>query len=265
MRNLCARSILAAALLLLAVPLAAAAPRQEEATPKPSATYGNRYEIRFMDLHAAEVLAWEQCADKERCKVTALAVSGDPARKGYLEVSADTSTHERIARALARQDATPRTQTFQVILLAASAKAGASATDLSQSAQKALNDLRDFLPYKSYQVLDSTWLRTTQTAEGRLVGRHGMGYSLRLRFRPVGGAEDKNLFVEIFRIDEEPGMPRPSAEAKPGEAALAPRAPRDLIDTSFGLKEGETIVVGTSKLDGSDEALVVLLTAVPVK
>ena len=38
---------------------------------------------------------------------------------------------------------------------------------------------------------------------------------------------------------------------------------RQLIDTTFSLKEGETIVVGTSKADGADGALVVLLTAVP--
>jgi len=265
MRNPCVRSI-AAALLLMAAPLAAAAPRQaEESTPKPSSTYGNRYDIRFMDLHAAEVLAWEQCSVKERCKVTALALSGDPVRKGHLEVSADGATHERIARALAVQDSTPRTQTFQVVLLAAGSKAGSSASDLSKSAQKALDDLREFLPYKSYQVLDTAWLRTTQGAEGRLVGRQGAAYNLRLRFRPVGGAEDKNLFVELFRLDEEPGTPRASSEAKVGEPGIAPRAPRDLIETSFGLKEGETIVVGTSKIDGSDEALVVLLTAVPSK
>jgi hypothetical protein len=265
MRNPCVRSI-AAALLLMAAPLAAAAPRQaEESTPKPTSTYGNRYDIRFMDLHAAEVLAWEQCSEKERCKVTALAVAGDSARKGHLEVSADGATHERIARALAVQDSTPRTQTFQVVLLAAGSKTGSSAADLPKSAQKALDDLRDFLPYKSYQVLDTAWLRTTHGAEGRLVGRNGAGYSLSLRFRPVGGAEDKNLFVEMFRVNEEPGTPRAASEPSGTGLAIAPRAPRDLIETSFGLKEGETIVVGTSKVDGSDEALVVLLTAVPSK
>jgi hypothetical protein len=38
---------------------------------------------------------------------------------------------------------------------------------------------------------------------------------------------------------------------------------RPLLQTTFSLKEGETIVVGTSKADGADGALVVLLTAVP--
>ena len=44
---------------------------------------------------------------------------------------------------------------------------------------------------------------------------------------------------------------------------MAPRPPRELISTTFGVKVGETIVVGTSKVDGTEEALIVLLTAVP--
>jgi hypothetical protein len=37
---------------------------------------------------------------------------------------------------------------------------------------------------------------------------------------------------------------------------------RGVVQTSFAMDVGETVVVGTSKLDGGDAALVVLLTAV---
>jgi hypothetical protein len=37
----------------------------------------------------------------------------------------------------------------------------------------------------------------------------------------------------------------------------------NLLSTSFSIRKGETVVVGTSKLDGHDRALVVLLTALP--
>ena len=37
----------------------------------------------------------------------------------------------------------------------------------------------------------------------------------------------------------------------------------DVLDTSFAMKPGETVVVGTSKLEGANRALVVLLTALP--
>ena len=253
-------------LLTAAVPAAAAAAAPREETD-PTRFYGVRYEIHFMDLHAAETLAWDQvpAAVKDRCRVAILAVVGDSARKGYMEVTADSPTHERISRALVKADSMPRTQVFQVILLAASHKGGAGAPDLPASAQKALADVRDFLPFKSYEVLDSTWLRTTREAEGRVVGRHGAGYRVDLVYQPVGDAAGKELFVSNFRVREDTQTASVSAPYTEGDKAApapTPRPLRDLIATSFGLKSGETIVVGTSKVDDG-EALVVLLTAVP--
>jgi hypothetical protein len=35
-----------------------------------------------------------------------------------------------------------------------------------------------------------------------------------------------------------------------------------VLDTSFNISAGETVVVGTSRVQGGDRALVVLLTAV---
>ena len=45
----------------------------------------------------------------------------------------------------------------------------------------------------------------------------------------------------------------------------APRASRNrnLVASSFSLMPGETIVVGSSKLEGGGAAIVVLLTAIP--
>jgi hypothetical protein len=267
-KNPCVRSFALALLLALAALPLAASPAQES-TPQPMPISTSRFEIRFMDLHAAEQLAWDQCSNKERCQISASAfVSNDPSArwvgetlKGFLDVRADTATHERISRALAKADAAPLTQSFQVLLLAASARP-ANGPEVPEAARKALADLRSFLPYKGYQVLDSSWLRATQdkVTEGRVVGRDGAGYSLKLRFRITASEE---LFVDAFELNEEPWAPSPAPEGSKEGKARAPHAPRDLISTSFSLKKGETIVVGTSKLDGSDEALVVLLTAVP--
>lgn len=231
-------------LLLLAAHQAGAAQSGSAAAPD---IHSVRYEIRFMDLHAAEVLAWDQCPAnlKDRCRVAVMALPGDPARKAYLEVNADGSTHERIARALAQADSAPRTQVFQLILLAASNRPGAPSPELPPGAQKALADIRAFLPYKSYEPVDAVWLRTTRMADGRLVGRNGAEYAVRIRFQ-TGGQEGKDIFVDLFDLREVPGVPKP---------------PRDLISTSFSMKQGETIVVGTSKSLDGDEALVVLLTA----
>lgn len=259
MRNSCARLLAFAALLLLAAPLAAAPQEQ----PAPSTTM--RYDIRFMDLHAAEVLAWDQCSRKEQCRVGTLAVGGDSNRRGVLEVTADAATQEGIARALAKEDALPLTQSFQVLLVAASTKAGDSGLEMPPNVQKALADLKGFLPFKSYELLDAVWLRATQdrAVQGRVSGRGGAGYEVRMRFRNLGSAGDRSLFLDAFSVTEEPSMPKLTPPGTKEADAVAPRAVRDLISTSFSLKPGETIVVGTSKVDGTNEALVVLLTAVP--
>jgi hypothetical protein len=247
-------------LLLLAtaaLPPARAASAAAAAPAPPAPTRGVRYEVHYMDLHAAEVLAWEQCPEalKDRCQVTAM--SSQDSRVKYLDVTADSATHERIARALVKADSAPHTQVFQAVLLAASNRPGGTAPELSPGAQKALADIRGFLPFKSYEQLDAAWLRTTSTVEGHLVGRDGRQYRVWLRFKPVGGPDSKELFVDQFDLRENLSFP-PATGAGSKEP---PRNQRDLISTSFSLKQGETIVVGTSKSDAGDEALVLLLTA----
>jgi hypothetical protein len=44
---------------------------------------------------------------------------------------------------------------------------------------------------------------------------------------------------------------------------IAAMKSRSIIDTSFTMDVGETVVVGTSRLAGGDKALIALLTAVP--
>ncbi len=239
------RTPLAALLLLAGLAAPATAAQGGDGSPP----YQNRYLISYLDLHAAELLAWELCPQKERCKVVST-MTGEGVK--VLEVLADSATHERIVQALAREDAAPRTQVFQLHLLEGStAGAVAAPSDLPLGASKALEDLRGFLPYKSYRLLDTAWLPTTGGVQARLVGDGGASYAVDLRFKRVGDRKEKRLFVEFFRMREEGTLP-----------ALA-RPPRQLIETSFGLEIGETIVVGTSRVDGaSDKALVVLLTAV---
>lgn len=243
---------------------ALAAQAREAARP---AIYSNRYEIRFMNLHAAEALAWEQCGKeiKEQCRVTALSVPNDEKGRAYLEVYGDAATHERLARALAEADARPTSRSFHILLLAGRREAAsATPSDLPQSAQKAIADIREFLPYKSYEVLDSAWVRSTGSADVRMSGRDGVEYEVDMIFH-APGASSKELFVNGFRLFQAPGFgtPQPAAKEDAGKPAAAPRPGRNLLQTSFGMNVGETVVVGTSKVDGSDEALIVLLTAVP--
>ncbi|MFL6258987.1 MAG: hypothetical protein ACJ76Y_04675 [Thermoanaerobaculia bacterium] len=250
MWKLTVRSILLLALL----PGSLAAKQPEKQPEPPAASSGDkqtiRYEIQSMGLHDAEVLAWDQCAQKERCRVAAVEITGHK----YLEVGAEPAVQEKIARALVRQDTQPRTHGFQILLLAANLKPGGGGSEVPANVQKALADLKGFLPYKSYEVMDTAWLSGTQDRgmEAKLVDRQGAGYQVILQFHDAGSAANRSVFVDVFRLRAEPFKIPGTPEIRPGGS---------LIDTSFGVKEGETIVVGTSKTTGSNEAIVVLVTA----
>ena len=215
------------------------------------------YELRFLDSHAAEVLAWDQCEQKEKCKVATSSLPNDPNRRGFLELGAAPAVQEKFARALAKADTRPPSRNLQILLLSAAMKSGTgtAAAEIPENAQKALADIRKFLPFKSYQLVDAAWLTATegQAAQGRLAGSNGAAYQVKLRFR-AGDQDTPALFLDHFELGQEMVV-----QTKDGPHYDT----RRLIDTTFSVKVGETVVVGTSRADGADGALVVLVTAAP--
>ena len=230
-------------LLLLAFPLAvsAAARQQEEPeAPRPISGYEANYQLRYMDVHAAETLAWDQCPQKSDCRITGVA-SG---RGALLSVITSPEIHAKLARVFAERDSAPPTQTFNLVILAAGNKPNGPVTALPQGAQKALDDIKGFLPFKHYRVLDTVFLRVTQgdVAQAQVAGFFGNTYRLVMRFQ-AGGLEGKQLFINGFGLETSKD--------------------ENLIQTSFSMNAGETVVVGTSSAPPSEEALVAILTALP--
>ena len=239
MRRLRLRST--AVLLSLLWPLAALAAQEGQAREAAPRTMDMRYQVRYLNDHQAAALAWEQCPQKDACRIGALA--GPGGRGAVMDVTADAATQERLARALAERDV-PRTQRFQLILLAAGPKPNGAPPTLSAGAQKALDDIREFLPFKSYRMLDAALIRIAQDdiAQARTAGLvPNSGYKVGMRFRS-GGTDGEKLVIDDFTLNDEKGS---------------------LIQTSFAMDVGETVVVGTSSVGGSEEALVALLTAMP--
>ncbi len=248
MKTAIVRCLTGCALLLLPGALRAA---QSEPQSSPT-SQSIRYEIHFLGLHAAEVLAWDQCAQKEKCRIaTGTQVGG----RSFLEVGAEPAVQEKVARALAKADVRPGTQRFQLLLLSASLKAGGGAgPEIPANAEKALAELKKFLPFKSYQIVDGALLSAAEeeVAQGRMAASGGGAYGVKLRFQ--GSGDPNALFMDHFELGQEMVV-----QTKDGPHFDT----RRLIETTFSLKVGETVVVGTSKADGGDGALVVLLTAVP--
>jgi len=229
-----------------------------------------------------------------------------------------------------RTEARPRViaQGFSVVLVLADLQAASGEDDVPPAARKALLDMKEFLPYKSYRLLDAAWILNNSTrATTRLRGPEERDYELEIMAQPVrveqrmaSAPGDSRVYVSFVLRDGgpvEPAAPRPAAsaaseretevlrdrvasvqaelqnarqrynasspEVRRLETELrdlqvkleqtrmesmrkAPygRSNQGLMNTSFTMEPGETVVVGTSRLKGS-KALIALLTAVPAR
>lgn len=286
------RSVLRAALVagLLAAPaLAAPATAQERVLER-------RYQFRFLKAPDALAVAQNLCPAEGTCSVS---TSGSD----EIRMVADPRVHEQVARALQTADVPPPSQTFLLTLLRAQRGAGGGAeslpADLPADARKAIEDVASFLPYGRFELLAPvSFLRTTDAARITVGGDDELAYELDLAFRGDPRQPGAELLVHSFRLRlvpaepmlialaQQPGfapgatLPRRDASsgggapargtanvAQPPASPTPPTPPpavaENLLATSFSIRKGETVVVGTSKLRGNEQALVVLLTALP--
>ncbi len=226
---------------------------------------------------------------------------------------------------LTQQERTPDSlglRGFSVALVLGEMQGSTAADTLPAGAKRAINDMRDFLPYKNYRVLDVQWtlccsggvtgisgrLRGVEEDDHwfyiKLQGTVGSKLSVSFGLREPEDGEDAGpaaLFstVERERRAAELKSKRDQLEAEAGalksrygeqhpalvatrtqlqavkseiEAAergvakgdrkdVAPRGKgRYILESSFWMDVGETVVIGTSRLKG-DKALIALLTA----
>jgi len=159
---------------------------------------------------------------------------------------------------------------FQLVLLMGSTEGESKLEGVSANVVKALDDIREFLPYKNYRVVDTQLMRSAGRMEGLVSGPEGQDYRLEMVF--TANPEQRKILVRGFSLADYGGThtistgrsdKRSDPPGGSGGVVRAPRGPRRLIETSFSLEVGETIVVGSSKLNGGGEALLVLLTAIP--
>ena len=224
---------------------------------------------------------------------------------------------------------TPR-RGFNVVLLVGDMQDGWGQETVPVAARKALADMKDFLPYKVYRLVDTQWVLSSNSGPAvvRLRGWEEQEYELELRatpFSPTGmsvrfflreadgpaagdsgrtplhpkelaKADTATLEIgrEIFQLERErddlqprisrgreqvqigtadpteikrlevqlAAVTRRIADLKQSLSATSSKAAgRTVIDTSFRMEDGETVVVGTSKVKGGGKALIALLTA----
>lgn len=150
---------------------------------------------------------------------------------------------------------------FQVALLVADRDGDSSLDDLPKNTRKAIEDIQDFLPFKSYKLLDVAVIRSNAHARGLINGPGGEDYRIDFDFH--SDSDSEQLFVRSFGLQENARVPQALIDGQDTGSSYAPKPGRQLVASSFSIMPGETIVVGSSKLEGGSTALVVLLTAIP--
>ena len=135
----------------------------------------------------------------------------------------------------------PTTERFHVAVMSASRKEG-NAPELPPGEARALADFRKVMTtYRSFTVEAETLLQLDQSAQARL-GTYTVEFVLD-RDRSAGDS----INIHAFQL----------RAAEPIAAVGTPT----YIQTSFTIKRGETIVLGSSVTD--QQARVVLVTALP--
>jgi hypothetical protein len=155
---------------------------------------------------------------------------------------------------------------FSIVMLEGDLGGNGDTAGIPAGAAKALADVRDFLPYKTYRLLDSQWVLGSGRIAVRLRGSAGQEYTLKMTTSPTGArmAQATSISILEFELSRPNGVTTSSGghgAAGPGGPHTAAADGSSLIETSFRMNVGETVVVGTSRLAG-DRALIVLLTAV---
>jgi hypothetical protein len=223
-------------------------------------------------------------------------------------------------------DTGPRPQAFSVSLVLGEMQASGGSDNVPPAARKALTDVKDFLPYKAYRLLDSQWTlccgRSSMVSTpivSRLRGPEEQDYAVEIVPSNAGNgkyyvhfllweprstettvadggrgaasldaqraagaqqlqqaqreqiaaqrvleqqlAEARRALSDAARIDALERSLNEMRRTEPMRRTLTAAGRRAIIDTSFTMDIGETVVVGTSRLKG-DNALIALLTAV---
>jgi hypothetical protein len=175
--------------------------------------------------------------------------------------------------------AQPRQRGFSVVLLVGDVQPGPGTDNVPTAVRKALTDVKDFLPFKSYRVLETQWVPGSNGGSIRLHGLDDQEYEVQITADEALAGPRQGVLSVLFKL-QEPGAPSTAGEELPRSMAhdaqvqeleerltglkkrLAVLRAKKLIESKFEMAVGETVVVGTSRIGGGNKGLIVLLTAV---
>lgn len=203
--------------------------------------------IKYMYAHEARNVLMPYMS--ERGKIRAID------RENRLVIEDIPEVMAKLLLILKEIDVRPADLQFTVELILGSLKS-AEKRDIDNEllSDPVITELRGLLKYKSFKLLDSSIIKVQDTERSsQRMGGGGKSFKLSLYPRYIKEDKDDILQVEL-RLAEHMGINR---EGK--ETTLT------LIDTTLTLKNGERTVVGVSKLDGGDKALILIVSGRVIK
>jgi hypothetical protein len=118
--------------------------------------------------------------------------------------------------------------------------------------------LKNVLGYTHYNRIDSSFIRIQDDSYSRLkLGGNGLDLNLRLEPHYVKEQKGDTFQLELRLIQHISGLKTDRIEREEREIVL--------IGTTLTVKSGERTVVGVSKLDGGNRALILIISGKVIK
>ncbi|MBN1274563.1 MAG: hypothetical protein JXB26_20060 [Candidatus Aminicenantes bacterium] len=174
--------------------------------------------------------------------------------RGILIIDDTSDSLAKMISILEEIDKAPLDLQFHIELIMGMAGDEGGKVDKELMSDPVIKELRTLLKYKSFQLLDSSLIKVQDGYySNQRMG--GEGISLKLRLRPRYIKEDKK---DTFRVDL--GLSHFQGYKPDGNERTA-----TLIDTVLNLEDGQRTVVGVSKLNGGDKALILIISGKVLK
>jgi hypothetical protein len=123
-----------------------------------------------------------------------------------------------------------------------------------------MRELKDLLKYAYFTRLDSTLVKVRDNGRSsQRLGGLGIGLQLELYPRHVKDGNQDGFQVELSLRQTTKRMSRRDDQGKVEYWAAPLEKTLSLLQTSLSLKDGERSVVGVSKLNGGDTALILII------
>ena len=162
---------------------------------------------------------------------------------------------EKILSILKEIDVKPLDLQFNVdLILGSTSSQSGEGSDKDLKSDPIMKELGQLLQYKSFKRLDTALVKVQDNkySSQRMGGSNLM---FRLDLRPRYIEEDKGGSIQVdLYLSQDMGL---TSEGK--------RKSITLVETSLSIKSGERTVVGVSKLNGGDKALILILSGSLVK